>query len=592
MIGHIRPTPGWLPRVDGRYSAPISFEAFRRLNEGHVQERLSRHRVDEEWEVMLREVMQEVREGRMEGPFQAPAAWQKQTVTVPGQPGFDSLLPCPDTHPCIAWAFSVVQEGSDGNRKVRRCEDYRRSFHNDTIEAFDVQPHDDISVYVSLVRHLHATGEFATIWAQDLHSAYRQYSVENPSHCYVVVMTPAGPTLWRHKVMPFGATASVFHFNRVTDALLWLARTMLLIPAIHYVDDLGSVDPQCSSESSFRSFDSFCSILGFRLKPSKRQPPGDVQKLQGVVVRLAEGGVSVEPSASRLSKLRQSLRAILLQDRLAPGEAGRLAGKLGFLSMGLSLTRPMYGRSQGPRDSTSSLNSGLRSSITCILALLEDPVPRFVPFAASDSPVAVMYADAYFKLGDRKWSLFDANIPTKWPSDMHLAENGWGFLCGDRGKVTAGHGQVPANVLRLFVSRRSYIYFLEIFSQAICLLTNSAHLPAFWVSFCDNRAGLSALRKGYGRDEAINRPLSWFHALCLRKRWHGHFEWVSSHANLSDKVSRGDLRLVQARGWPVLDADLGPLWSIIERIAVDSSVAVLGGVEAALALSWQFRGST
>ena len=118
-----------------------------------------------------------------------------------------------------------MQEGSDGQRKVRRCEDYRRSFHNDTVEAFDVPPHDDIGVYVyvSLIRHLAAEGEFAMIWAQDLHSAYRQYPVADPSHCYVVVMTPDGPTLWRHRVMPFGATASVFHFNKVTDALLWLA---------------------------------------------------------------------------------------------------------------------------------------------------------------------------------------------------------------------------------------------------------------------------------------------------------------------------------------------------------------------------------
>eukprot|EP00439_Symbiodinium_sp_Y106_P028512 s5401_g3.t1 len=318
VIGHIRPTPRWLPRTDKKYSALSSFEAFQRLNESHVRERLDRHRVGDEWEVILTEVMQEVRKGRMEGPFRAPAGWKKPTVPVQGHPGLDSLLECPDAHPCIAWAFSVVQEGSYGNRKVRRCEDYRRSFHNDTIEAFDVPPHDDISVYVSLVRHLATLGEFAMIWAQDLHSAYRQYPVESSSHCYVVVMTLAGAALWRHRVMPFGATASVSHFNKVTDALPWLARTMLFIPAIHYVDDLRSVDPASSSESSFLSFDSFCSMLGFRLTPAKRQPPGTEQKLQGVVVRIAAEGVFVAPSESRLFKLRQSLRQTLLQDRLTP----------------------------------------------------------------------------------------------------------------------------------------------------------------------------------------------------------------------------------------------------------------------------------
>ena len=49
-----------------------------------------------------------------------------------------------------------------------------------------------------------------------------------------------------------------------------------------------------------------------------------------------------------------------------------------------------------------------------------------------------------------RWSAFAEDIPTNWPSDMHLAENGWGFLCRDQGAVTAGHGQVPAHILRLF----------------------------------------------------------------------------------------------------------------------------------------------
>ena len=389
MIGHIRPTPGWLPRTDGKYSDPISFEAFQRLNESHVQERLTRHRVDDEWSVLLEEVMTEVEAGRMEGPFQAPASWKRQAVAVPGRPGFQKLLECPDKCPCIAWAFSVVQEGSDGKRKVRRCEDYRRSFHNDTVEAFDTPPHDDIGVYVSMIRHLRASGEFVVIWAQDLEAAYRQYPVADPAHCYVVVMTPDGPTIWRHRVMPFGATASVFHFNKITDALLWLARTLLHIPVIHYVDDLGSVDPESSATSSFQAFDQFCSLLGFRLKFSKRQPPASEQKLQGVIVRIEDSGVTVAPSENRVRKLQAALLSSLQGDTLSPEEASRLAGKLSFLSsslwgqVGLSLLRPLHGRAQGPRDATSQLNSGLRAAITCLLATSIEPDPSVRSFCSS-----------------------------------------------------------------------------------------------------------------------------------------------------------------------------------------------------------------
>ena len=65
--------------------------------------------------IMLDEVMTEVREG-MEGlfHFQAPSSWKKPAVPVIGVAGFDVLLARPDGRPCVAWAFSVVQEGSDG----------------------------------------------------------------------------------------------------------------------------------------------------------------------------------------------------------------------------------------------------------------------------------------------------------------------------------------------------------------------------------------------------------------------------------------------------------------------------------------------
>ena len=598
MIGRIRPTSGWLPRTDGKYSEPISLESFRRLNANHAQERLRKPRIDEEWQVMLAEIMTEVNEGRMEGPFEAPASWSRKTVAVAGSPGFQALLPLPDAEPCIAWAFSVVQEGSDGKRKVRRCEDYRRSFHNDTVEAFDTPPHDDISVYVSMIRHLRFTGRLAFIWAQDLESAYRQYPVAEPAHCYVVVMTPDGPTLWRHRVMPFGATASVFHFNKVTDALLWLARTLLHVPVIHYADDLGSVDPQESASSSFGTFDSFCNLLGFRLKHSKRQPPGPVQKLQGVIVSIGESGVTVSPSPSRVAKLTLALQKAVSNDFLSADEASRLAGKLGFLASSLwgqsgsSLLRPLYGRAQGSKDGENHLNSGLRACMQCILHLLASPVPRFLPFAQEDVPTTVMYADAFFKLGDDRWSVSSDSLPTRWPSNMHLAENGWGFVCRFPNIITAGHGRVPPSILSLFGARRSFIYFLEIFSQAICLLTNHKRMTPFWISFCDNRAGLTALQKGYGRDEHVNRMLSWFHALNSRLRWHGHFQWVSSEANISDKVSRGDLTTVQSQGWASLQSGLEGFWPILERIASDSLYAVGEGVEAALALEWQFATST
>lgn len=62
-------------------------------------------------------------------------------------------------------------------------------------------------------------------------------------------------------------------FQQSTDALLWLGRTLLRTPGIHYVDDLGAVEIAAKAVSSFQAFEKMCDILGFRLKPSKQQPP-------------------------------------------------------------------------------------------------------------------------------------------------------------------------------------------------------------------------------------------------------------------------------------------------------------------------------
>ena len=96
--------------------------------------KLSRGRVDPEWAVMLDEILQEVRLGRMSGPYQAPLDWPRRRVPVASHSDFTECLEAPaDIR--VATAFSVVQQGSDGAHQVRRCEDYRRSGHNATIQV-------------------------------------------------------------------------------------------------------------------------------------------------------------------------------------------------------------------------------------------------------------------------------------------------------------------------------------------------------------------------------------------------------------------------------------------------------------------------
>ena len=65
VTGELVAGPGWLPRTDDRYRYPIS-EGFRKINRSHTLNRLNNYRVDEHWEPMYQELLQELQLGRME----------------------------------------------------------------------------------------------------------------------------------------------------------------------------------------------------------------------------------------------------------------------------------------------------------------------------------------------------------------------------------------------------------------------------------------------------------------------------------------------------------------------------------------------
>ena len=72
--------------------------------------------------------------------------------------------------------------------------------------------------------------------------------------------------------MPFGLKGAVLDFNRVSAALLALARRWLAIPSLSFFDDFRTVEVLASCPSADDSFRELVDFLGFRLDPKKRQP--------------------------------------------------------------------------------------------------------------------------------------------------------------------------------------------------------------------------------------------------------------------------------------------------------------------------------
>eukprot|EP00434_Breviolum_minutum_P002108 symbB.v1.2.001863.t2/scaffold77.1/size347087/34 len=501
VLGTLNPGAGWRPRTDQKYSFPITMEQFEKLNKSFIHHKLKAHRVDPSWKTMLDELLREQAMGRVSGPYSSPSWWPLPSVTPNDLP----LLQCPDQNLCPSVCFAVCQ--SD---KTRRCEDYRRSFHNDTVRCFD-----------------------------------------SPSH------------------------------HGVEDHL-----KILVIPACHYVDDFASTEPNHTAQSSYEAFDSVCRALGMAMKPTKAQPPAQSQRLLGVQITHQDDGLVVSPCPRRTAKISNIVHEVLTSNQLVPEQAQQLAGKLVFLqsslfgSVGRAALHPLYGRAANHdgRDHV-DLTHALRTALKALVQLLQTASPKRVLFDQSNNK-AVVYTDAFFQQGDIKFSPSTLRIPTKWSTTRCLNyTNGWGYVVTIDGTTFYSHGTVPRAVLKAFCSRRAYIYFLEIAAHLLAVVDMHQWLPRQIIAFIDNQPGQTALLKGYGRDPTINNILAVYWAVVSRLQLDIHLEWVKSDLNISDAVSRHDVRQANELQWQLRWQDRLLLltdWSSVTVGPADEPVMAIG----------------
>ncbi|CAE7199832.1 kanC [Symbiodinium sp. CCMP2592] len=176
LLGPLAPGLGWKRRNDDRYANPLDLAEFMVKNKQYVVDNFRRCRVDPCWKQMADEIAADVSLGRMEGPFTSPPDWPKSAVPLASHEHTSKLLEGPREHQPTCFAFAVHQVGSDGRPKVRRAEDWRRSFANVTVAAEDSPPYHDVNSYVQLVRAIKEIDPQAEIliWGLDHESAYRQ----------------------------------------------------------------------------------------------------------------------------------------------------------------------------------------------------------------------------------------------------------------------------------------------------------------------------------------------------------------------------------------------------------------------------------
>jgi len=134
------------------------------------------------------------------------------------------------------------------------------------------------------------------------------------------------------------------------------------------------------------------------------------------------------------------------------------------------------------------------------------------------------------------------------PTPHQRATNGWGYVLRLGRKVYYA-GVVPECFVKLFWTRKAYIYMLEVFPQLVAFVNFATHLPQSIMAFIDNTAGQAVFSKGYGKDTVINDMISAFWSLAAYHGWFVEFEGVPCKANVADAVSRDDCGRARCEGW-------------------------------------------
>ena len=556
VLGYIKGAPGWKPRPTHPY---ISREQLVTKNKTYVQG-LHQRRPDELGDTLLKEILEEVALGRMEGPFQLPEGYGPP---LRQHPRCSPMMPCPTHEPVIALAFPIIQSNPDGSTKIRRGEDWRRSHHNEACTMDTAPHHHGVDAYVDLIKLRATTGNTGSaqnrldrqaVWGHDHDGAYRQLRIANPNDAFCWLPGDP-PTLWRHNRLLFGSAASVWAYNRVGDAIVTISRVYLLDPTLHYVDDFGGADEPGPAMSAFESFRELNQNLGFKMKKSKEQPPDFSQSLLGTRFTVHEDKVEIGVCPAKRDSVCTSIDRAIERGRLTTAETAKLAGRVNFLAscvfgkVGRTALRLLYvwQHGTGKHGQRNRLDHKTLLALQAIKFFLHNTPPRTVPIGSSQAETTVLYADAYINTPNGK-------VPAHMINEHHhhyLQDNGWGGLLvyGTDGERV--FGRVPTELLARGCPTGAYIYFLETWAQLATLICFQRKVSQFVVMFCDNEAAKTALLKGRGNNDYVDAMVAWFWSVAAKMGLSVWLERVPSKANLADPVSRGKdlsaMRTVETR---------------------------------------------
>ena len=241
--------------------------------------------------------------------------------------------------------FGVRQLTSDGRQKTRCIDDAKASELNRLISVLGRIRMGRLQDVVKTAKILHASHpeEDLYVWKADFKSAYRGLALRPGERhlLQILVWDPSKETsrTARQKAMPFGATAAVYAWDRLSHALWHIVQFFGVVSGSKYVDDLFGCVWRFKRKYFRRMILDLVTRLGYRLAEDKTPEACDTQVILGVEAKLVYKRIRGkrrlyiktrvdEPKARHWSA---QLGELLRTRRLEPEEAEQLAGRLNFV---------------------------------------------------------------------------------------------------------------------------------------------------------------------------------------------------------------------------------------------------------------------
>lgn len=461
------------------------------------------------------------------------------------------------THWTPARRFPVIQfkNWQRTVTKVRPCDDKRRDTTNSATSAEETVRMACADDVAALARYwsLAAPGCQLGLLSADLASAYRQVPIR-PDHLRYNIVVCIDPTTDQQvffvgSALLFGCKSSVPNFCRVTESLTNIMRSLLLLPIDSMVDDFWLIEPGSTMGCALHIFKSIMQLLGFRLEASKYQL-GQSSVVLGAHVDLRDSSVALGVSPARVRDLTAEIRHVLETGILQPAHAGKLRGKLQFVSAQVfgKLFRaflPALAKRQYRHHGSGLLTPDLRDALEGICDILTRCPSRVVPCVSPRPADVVVYTDGYVNELDGKSSpriggvIYIRNEPEPIAFTLAVPDAFMDLLCPRDNQIAPIELLAPCVVAHAFpeLLRDKYALF-----------------------FIDNSVAESVAVRGYcrsdrGPDLTTIGATMWAQLASLNcMAW---FDRVTSDDNASDGVSRPRYEsFARAMGWALQKVSL------------------------------------